>query len=147
MTGAQCQSAPDRDPGSASKHWTRNGGRSWMRIDTYGFQAEVSFDGEPREWRLMAGAYFDPAWSNWTDFRLRVTDQGTKIFEAECAAEAFVQAVLNAAQAIWDEYGADGYDKMWGGPRGFPLRALNALKTAVSIQEPRTSWAAPGSDA
>ena len=120
--------------------------RAALMIGTYGFEAEVSFDGEPREWRLMAGAYFDPAWSNWTDFRLRVLDQGTKVFEAECSAEAFVRAVLNVAQGILDEYGIDGYDEVWGGPRGFPLRALSALKTAVSISEPRTTWASSTED-
>jgi hypothetical protein len=100
----------------------------------------------PGNGAFMAGAYFDPAWSNWTDFRLRVLDQGTKVFEAECSAEAFVQAVLNAAQGILDKYGIDGYDEIWGGPRGFPLRALSALKTAVSISEPRTSWACSTND-
>ena len=44
---------------------------------------------------------------------------------------------LRAAEAIWDEYGADGYDRVWGGPCGFPLRALTALKAAISVQEPR----------
>ena len=26
------------------------------------------------------------------------------------------------------------------GPRGFPLRALTALKAAILVQEPRTHW-------
>jgi hypothetical protein len=115
--------------------------RAALMIATSGFTVEVLFDGEPREWRLMAGAYYDT--SRWTDFRLRVTDQGANIFEVPCSADAFVRAVLKAAQAIWDEYGADGYDDVWGGPQGFPLRALSALKTAVTISEPRTSWAFP----
>ena len=102
------------------------------------------------EWRLIVGPY--PAQSGWTDFRLRVLTfpdasgppfpeaEGNKLFEAHCTAEGFVHAVLRAAAAVWDEYGADGYDRVWGGPCGFPLRALTALNAAISVQEPRTQW-------
>ena len=33
--------------------------------------------------------------------------EGNCLFEAQCSAEDFVRAVLEAAQAVWDEYGAD----------------------------------------
>jgi hypothetical protein len=119
--------------------------RAALMIATSGWRAEVSFDGEPTEWRLIAGPHWDPTQSRWTDFRLRVLivydsspgTEGEKVFEAQCSADAFVHAVLRAAQAVWDKYGADGYDGVWGGPRGFPLRALSALKAALLIQEPR----------
>jgi hypothetical protein len=114
--------------------------RAALMIATSGFQAEVLFDGEPREWRLMIGSYADTIQPKWLDFRLRVIDQGVTTFEAPCEADAFVHAVLSAAQGIWDEHGIDGYDRIWGGPKGFPLRAMSALKTAVSILEPRVSW-------
>jgi hypothetical protein len=125
--------------------------RAALMVATSGWRAEVVFDGEPREWRLMIGAYADVDPPKWTDFRLRVFDNALapekdKIFEASCSPDSFVGAVLRAAQSVWDEYGADGYDKLWGGPNGFPLRALNALKTAISIQEPRTGWAFPEND-
>jgi hypothetical protein len=108
----------------------------------------VSFDGEPTEWRLIVGPYWDAAQSRWTDFRLRVLiaypssreTEGDNVFEAQCSADSFVYAVLRAAQAVWDEYGADGYDRSWGGPCGFPFRALTALKAAIPVQEPRTHW-------
>ena len=116
--------------------------RAALMIATSGWRAEVSFDAEPMEWRLIVGPY--PALSGWTDFSLRVLTfpdasglplleaEGHKLFEALCPAEGFVHAVLRAAEAVWDEYGADGYDRVWGGPCGFPLRALTAFK------EPRT---------
>jgi hypothetical protein len=124
--------------------------RAALMIATSGWQAEVSFDAEPMEWRLIVGDY--SAQYGWTDFRLRVLTfpnaggppfseaEGDKLFEAQCTAESFVHAVLRAAVAVWDEYGADGYDRLWGGPCGFPLRALTALKAALSVQEPRTQW-------
>jgi hypothetical protein len=126
--------------------------RAALVIATSGLQAEACFDAEPMEWRLIAGGYWDAARSGWADFRLRILifpyalsppspeAEGETVFEAQCSAESFVHAVLGAAQAIWDEYGSDGYDKAWGGPRGFPLRALHALKAAISVQEPRTHW-------
>ena len=128
--------------------------RAALMIATSGWRAEVSFDAEPMEWRLLIGAYVDPG-PRWTDFRLRVLTfpsldfppipehDGNKVFEVECSPDSFVQAVLGAAQDVWDRYGADGYDQIWGGPRGFPVRALSALKTAVSVREPRTSWSFP----
>jgi hypothetical protein len=124
--------------------------RAALVIATSGLTAEVSFDAEPMEWRLIAGPY--PALPDWADFSLRVLTfpdangpalpqaDGNKLFEAQCTPESFVRAVLKAAEAVWDEYGADGYDRVWGGPCGFPLRALTALKAATSIQEPLTPW-------
>ncbi|MGA7484113.1 MAG: hypothetical protein WBW26_19765, partial [Bradyrhizobium sp.] len=119
--------------------------RAALMIATSGLRSEVSFDAEPMEWRLIVGPY--PALSGWADFSLRVLTfpdagglplpeaEGHKLFEAECSAESFVDAVLRVAEAVWDEYGADGYDRVWGGPCGFPLRALTALKAAISVQE------------
>jgi hypothetical protein len=116
-------------------------------IATSGWRAEVSFDGEPVERRLVIGPYWDHVASSWTDFRLRVLifrsmvphapeSDGDKVFEAHCTPDSFVHAVLKAAQAVWDEFGADGYVERWGGREGFPLRALSALKTALSLEEP-----------
>jgi len=122
--------------------------RAALMIATTGSRADVSFDGEPMEWRLIAGPYWDVAESRWTDFRLRVLTfssasnppspeaEGENVFEARCLGDSFVKAVLKAAEAVWDEYGADGYDRAWGGPCGFPLRALSTLKAALLIQEP-----------
>ncbi len=133
--------------------------RAALMIATTGWRAQVSFDGEPGEWRLVVGPYWVPPPINrWTDFRLRVftfarayppspESEGEKIFEASCSPDGFVQSVLKTAQAIWDEFGADGYDKAWGGPCGFPLRALTALKAAIAVREPRTDWADPDSAA
>ena len=124
--------------------------RAALTIATSGLRAEVSFDAEPMEWRLIVGPY--PALLGWADFSLRVLTfpdasgpalpeaEGHKLFEAQCPAEGFVHAVLRAAETVWDEHGVDGYLRVWGGPCGFPLRALAALRAAVSAQEPRTHW-------
>lgn len=91
--------------------------RAALVIATSGLTAEVSFDAEPMEWRLIAGPY--PALAGWTDFSLRVLTfpdatgprlpqaEGNLLFEAQCTAESFVSAVLGAAEAVWDEYGAE----------------------------------------
>jgi hypothetical protein len=99
--------------------------RAALTVATSGWRAEVSFDGEPREWRLVIGPYWDRARSDWTDFRLRVLafpsvrlppvpeEERKTLFEAPCSADAFIHSVLKAAQAVWDEHGGDGYDKLW----------------------------------
>jgi hypothetical protein len=128
--------------------------RAALMIATSGSRAEVSFDAEPMEWRLIAGPHWYPDRSSWTDFSVRVLTfqglfnppapevEGNCLFEAQCSADDFTHAVLRAAQAVWDQYGADGYDAAWGGPLGFPLRALHALRAAISVEEPRsrTGW-------
>ena len=124
--------------------------RAALMIATSGLRAEVSLNAEPMEWRLIAGGY--AAKSGWIDFGVRVLTfpdalgpplaeaEGHKVFEAQCSAKGFVDAVLTAAESIWDQYAIEGYDRLWGGPCGFPLRALTALKAATSVQEPRTDW-------
>jgi hypothetical protein len=118
--------------------------RAALMIATSGLGGEVTFDGEPTEWRLVIGPCWNPSQPGSTDFRLRVfktyPPSQEPEFEAQCSPDSFVQAVLRVAQTVWDEYGIDGYDKAWGGPCGFPLRAFTALKAAISIQEPRTDW-------
>ena len=91
--------------------------RAALIIATSGWRAEVFFDGEPREWRLLIGAYADINPPKWTDSRLRVFDvapgsEDNTTFEASCSPDSFIRAVLMAAQAVWDQYGADGYDKV-----------------------------------
>jgi hypothetical protein len=118
--------------------------RAALMIATSGVGGEVIFDGEPTQWRLVIGPYWNPSQPGWTDFSLRVfmanpASQEPE-FEAQCSPYSFVQAVLRVAQTVWDEHGIDGYDKAWGGPCGFPLRAFTALKAALSVQEPRTDW-------
>lgn len=121
--------------------------RAALIVATSGDRAEVSFDGEPWEWRLIV----DKDWKAPTpprEFRVRILvfpdisarsseADGQIVFEALCAADAFARAVQTSAQVIWDEYGADGYNKAWLPLRnGFPLRALQALKAALLTEEP-----------
>lgn len=117
--------------------------RAALIIATSGDRAEVSFDGEPTEWRLIIEvdsprkpkvsisirlfpARF-PTQPNW---------DGEKLLEGCSTADSFARAVRDAAQTIWDECGADGYNSAWIGLSGFPLRALTALNSALSVAEP-----------
>jgi hypothetical protein len=120
--------------------------RAALVVAASGDRAEVSFDGEPHEWRLIADWYLRPETHPPVRFRVRVLTfrdiyarspeaDGQTIFEAEINADEFARTVERAAQTIWDRYGADGYHKAWG-TKAFPLRALQALKVALATEEP-----------
>jgi hypothetical protein len=119
-------------------------------IATSGHRAEVSFDGEPVETRLVINkkewkSQPPPeqfhlrllTFSHFADFQLRLPEQdGIVIFEADIFADAFAEAVRIAAQAIWDQHGAEGYNKAWLPIlNGFPLRGLRALTLALATPE------------
>jgi hypothetical protein len=109
--------------------------RAALILATSGYHAEVCFDGEPREWRLV----LDEGWK--PELRLRVYDTAKHpnadlVFENYVAADDFAHAVRTVAQHIWDTYGAAGYNEAWSGQQGFPLRGLKALDTALSYEEP-----------
>src|SRR5947209_3710553 len=73
--------------------------RTALMIATSAWRAEVSLDAEPMEWRLVAGPYWNPTQSSWTDFRLRVLTfqyladppspdaEGICLLEAQCSPE------------------------------------------------------------
>lgn len=112
--------------------------RAALQLATSAYGAEVSFDGEPCEWRLIV----DEGWK--PEMRLRVLffqdgelaeTEGKLLIEGTVSADDFARAVQNVAQGIWDTYGADGYNDAWIGQRGFPLRGLKALDAALSCEE------------
>jgi hypothetical protein len=116
--------------------------RAALTVATTGCRTEVSFDGEPQEWRLVADRD-----SPWNQINLRVLSfdtldphlpdwEGEILLEARSTADSFARAVRDAAQAVWDEHGAEGYNAAWQGPCGFPLRALTALTAVLSVAEP-----------
>ncbi len=115
--------------------------RAALLLATSGYCAEVRFDGEPFEWRLV----IDEGWK--PELRLRVLTfgdciaeqpetAGTLALEGHVTADEFARAVQLTTQGIWDKYGAKGYNEAWNGPRGFPLRGLRALDAALSLDEP-----------
>ena len=64
------------------------------------------------------------------------------IFEAEVQRDEFARAVLVAAQTILERHGVDGYAKTWNFTFArYPLRALRALETLLSITEPASAVA------
>lgn len=123
--------------------------RAALLLATSAYRAEVRFDGEPFEWRLV----LDEGWASQLhppDLRLRVLTfdslmpekpetEGETVFQAKVAADDFVRAVLQAAQKIWDEHGAAGYNERWISSTRFPLRGLTALKAALACNDP-PSW-------
>jgi hypothetical protein len=111
--------------------------RAALLLATSDYRAEVCFDGEPREWRLVLDEGWRPA------LRLRVYDNskapeadGQLVMENHVTADDFARAVQKVAQHIWDTYGAAGDNEAWNGERGFPLRGLRALDAALSYEEP-----------
>ncbi|MEP9835553.1 hypothetical protein, partial [Staphylococcus aureus] len=38
--------------------------------------------------------------------------------------------------AIWSEYGQEGFNSHWRGQRGFPLAATEALRRALEVDDP-----------
>jgi hypothetical protein len=49
--------------------------------------------------------------------------------------DALARAILLAAEHVETEHGLDGYKKLWGGARGFPLRAVAALRAALGAPQ------------
>ena len=99
-------------------------------------QAQISFDGEPFEWRMIVDQGAPP------ERRLRVLTfndilhhqpdaAGNLDFEAQINPHDFARAVQKAAHRIWSRYGEKGYRKAWIGDRGFPTTALQALDAAL----------------
>lgn len=121
--------------------------RAALMIATSGRFAEASFDGEPREWRLLIGTNYDVGLASgrlpvrvktFPHAGLRSPEaEGEQIFEVDADLDQFCRAVEKAAQAVWDQHGAHGYNEAWTPIiAAFPLRALQALKAALATQEP-----------
>ena len=116
--------------------------RAALMLATSDDHMEISFDGEPREWRLVIDEGWRPemrlrvlSFDDWTGPK-RPGTEGQLLMECHVIADEFARAVQNAAQGVWDTYGAEGYNAAWIGRRGFPLRGLKALDTALSCEEP-----------
>jgi hypothetical protein len=116
--------------------------RAALMLVTSDYRVEVSFDGKPREWRLI----IDEGWK--PELRLRILSfgdcisvkrpetEGQLLIESHVTADDFARAVQIVAQGIWDTYGAAGYNEAWIGQRGFPLRGLKTLDAALFYDEP-----------
>ena len=121
--------------------------RAALMVVTGGGFASASFDAEPKEWRILLGT--EGSWTSPSDMiPLRVRtfshsgaglpeSQGVMVFEAEVERDQFARAVLAAAQTVLERLGVDGYAKAWNFTFSrYPLRALHALETALTIEEP-----------
>lgn len=121
--------------------------RAALMVATDGSFASVSFDAEPKEWRVLLGT--KGSWSTPPDpIPLRVKtfpdagaclpeSEGVTVFEAEVHRNEFARAILAAAQKVLEHHGADGYAKAWNFTFDrYPLRALRALETALTTMAP-----------
>ena len=133
--------------------------RAALLIATGASRAEARFDGEPKEWRLIVTDpnketchFLGPAERPlrpldvslrllaFPDFgRSRPEAEGKALLDISIGPHAFACAVQQAAQAVWDRHGPEGYDAAWCGTNGFPSRALKALATALAHQDPFTA--------
>lgn len=101
-------------------------------------EVRCSWDEEPGEYRWLfeteSGAvhlrvlWFDELWGGAPD------DEGRLVFEADTTRRDLVDAMCQAAQAVWDEYGAAGYREKWV-DHDFPLDLLRQLQSWGDSQE------------
>lgn len=119
--------------------------RATLEIATGGYRADAVFDGEPVTWRLVLQRDWNSpharslhiAVDEFSDMAHVGETPGTALFAGSCDAEAFARVVADAVDAVWAEFGADGYNERWAAlDHGFPLRALTALKAALATEEP-----------
>jgi hypothetical protein len=116
--------------------------RAALMLATSDYHVEISFDGEPQEWRLIIDEGWKPElrlrvllFDDWTAPK-RPETEGQLLMTSHVTADGFARAVQTVAQGIWETYGAEGYNAAWIGRRGFPLRGLKALDAALSHNEP-----------
>ena len=115
--------------------------RAALMIATGGYSAQVSFDNEPGEHRLVLTSHLDMASGNGplSIVALELADlyaaspnaEGHQTFIADCEALDFGRAVLACALGAQESFGAR-YD--WGG-NGFPLGAMRALEVALAVRD------------
>jgi hypothetical protein len=113
--------------------------RAALMLATGAWTARASFDGQPVERRLIAGAVWDEETKSWRDggdgFYVRIfefpniysrlpDEKGSILFDAPCAQRDFVMAVLQGCKRFMVEHGRFGSNES-------PLRAVRALETAL----------------
>jgi hypothetical protein len=117
--------------------------RAALMIATGAYSAQVSFDNEPGEHRLVLTSHLDAASGKGpvSIVALELADlyaaspnaDGHQTFIADCEALDFGRAVLACAHSAQESFGAT-YD--WGG-NGFPVSALRALEIALVTRDPQ----------
>jgi hypothetical protein len=115
--------------------------RAALALATGAWTARVSFDGEPIERRLIAGAVWNDDTRSWREgAHIRIFEfpdiygnlpdsLGTKVFDAQCQQHNFIVAVLEGCRRFIDAHG------QFGDHNVSPMRALRALETALAIEE------------
>lgn len=101
--------------------------------------ARCSWDEEPGEYRWIFSSvgdnvrllvlWFDDLWGDAPD------DTGEPVFDVEVSRQELVRAVSEAAQAVLDEYGEEGYKKKWV-QHDFPLDTLRLLQGSLGDAAP-----------
>lgn len=123
--------------------------RAALAIATGQYKAALILDGEVRRWRItmQQAAEWDDTqqllrlqvWTLAGDLALDESDPDTPpilSFEAVHEPDVMLTVIVRELERLWSQYGAEGFDRMWISHVAFPLRAMTALKTALSIAEP-----------
>jgi hypothetical protein len=118
--------------------------RATVQIATGGYDAQVRFDREPNELRmLLEWRWEGPPGQN--VFRIRVLEfpdyysdsppeAGEERFCVACDLVKFASGVRLAAARLLADADADGHLDWWGLP--FPFRAFSALEAALAERRP-----------
>lgn len=116
--------------------------RAGLMIASGGWHASWSFEDEPAETRVVLDRYFDPKkWRiflkirvlGFPDFFDHLPDRdGSPLFEADCDPDDFAREVLRNMEQLLNELGPE---RRWKGTNAFPLRALEALRSAMKTTD------------
>lgn len=110
-----------------------------IMFDHEGWHTDVTFQGEWIE-RVV------PADDVHADFRCRVEavehdrDERKILFSALCEShDQMARALCRAGEKVWSELGAEEYGRRWISS-GFPIRELDALKSALGVEPFPSNW-------
>jgi hypothetical protein len=114
--------------------------RAALMLATGAWSATASFDGEPIERRMIAGAVWNGEEKRWRDgFYVRILEfpniystlpdtQGALLFDVRCDQRSFAVAIFEGCKRFIEAHGS------FGDHYASPTRALRALEAALATE-------------